>query len=174
MKTKSFFCVAPLFSYHKSYSCACHLLATNSCFTHLYCLQGLWQWRVPWGCRQGQRLLPPRYPVTWWLRASARCCSCPARTSMPLVAEGYLPCPRWPVSSHTNKHIRNIKINTWVTLKKKKKKSLFGSIKWWHADAEMKWMKCWAEASHLLGLKYTYEESKRTCCCVDGIFDKFN
>lgn len=167
MKTKSFFYAAALFPYHKGYSLnelevmkltelasiasACHSLTASSGFTYLYCLQELWRWRAPWGYRRGQRPLPPRYPVTWWQRASAPCCSCPARTSRPPVAGGYPPCPRWPASNKTNtQRKKRTETDSCVTLQSK-----FA----WEAYSDgmqtMKWNGWNAEASHLLGLKWT-------------------
>lgn len=136
--------------------------------TYLYCLQELWQWQVPWGCRQGQRLLPPRYPTTLLLRASAPCCSCPARTSRPLVAVGYLPCQQWPVLNHTNKYIHTQKETVTIN---SEKLCLLGSIKWWHADTEIKWMKCWVEASRA---HVKFVENLKEHIFVDGIFGMAN
>lgn len=162
MKTKSFFYAAALFPYHKGYSLneldvmkltelasiesACHSLTTSSGFTYLYCLQELLRWRAPWGYRRGQRPLPPRYPVTWWQRASAPCCSCPARTSRPPVAEGYPPCPRWPVSNKTNTHKEKRQKQTVVLLCKI---SLFerhiamACKRWNEMDEMLKHHICW-------------------------------
>lgn len=66
--------------------------------THLYFRRGLWRSLVPWDCQRGRRRLLPGCPATWWLRASALCCSCPARISRPPVEGGYPLCPLWPVS----------------------------------------------------------------------------
>lgn len=115
----------PSFAYH------------NLGFTYLYCLQELWQRQVPRGCRQGQKPLPPKYPVTWWLRVFALCYSCPARTSRPLVAGDYLQCPRWPVSIwKTNKQKQRYLSNSGII----SKKELICKHEQWHADTQMKWM----------------------------------
>jgi hypothetical protein len=54
--------------------------------------------------------LPPRYPVAWWPRESAPCCSCRARTSELQDVEGYPPCLLSPVVSGGGEE-KNNKIN---------------------------------------------------------------
>lgn len=70
--------------------------------TYLCCLQALWLQRAQSGCRQGWRLLPPGYPVTWWRRAFAPWNSCLPRTSGLPASGGCQPYPQWPVSVETS------------------------------------------------------------------------